>query len=434
MLVNICQSAPNDLLKLIFDKTIYDTMNEFDQTGILEIRNRLLQGGGLDDLDTNKKTLLHYACQYSTLTTVQYLIDNNCNVNCVGGKYEITPVFYCCYKDVPQAVEKMQVLVSNGANLDVTDIDKTSLLHKACGVSTVEAVQYLIDNNCNVNCVGGKYKMTPVFYCCDKDVPKAVEKMQVLVSNGANLDVTDINKTPLLHRACLVSTVEAVQYLIDNNCNVNCVGGKYKITPVFYCCYKDVPQAVEKMQILVSNGANLDVTAINKTPLLHRACAVSTVEAVQYLIDNNCNVNGVGGKYNRTPLFYCCDKDVPKAVEKMQVLVSNGAKLAVIDDKNFTPLHQACAFSTLEVVKYLLDSNCNVKYKAGRYNNKSVFYSCCISETHRIDKIKLLLSRGAKLEKAEKSFCINTAMSLGYYDTVEFVKTIPVKRWYQFSR
>ncbi|XP_050409271.1 serine/threonine-protein phosphatase 6 regulatory ankyrin repeat subunit C [Patella vulgata] len=634
-LVNIFLLAPIDLPKLIFDKTIYNTMNEFDQTRIPDTRKRLLQGGGLDVLDTNKKTLLHYACQYSTLMAVQYLIDNNCNVNCVdkdngtplfnccysnapqavekmkvlvsngakldvtdidnesllhaaccqstvdvvqylidnncnvncvGGMYNRTPLFYCCEIDAPQAVEKMKVLVSNGANLDITDIDNTSLLHIACSLSTVDVVQYLIDNNCNVNCVGGKYNKTPVFYCCERDAPQAVEKMQVLVSNGANLDITDIdnssllhiacslstvdvvqylidcncnvncvdgkcnrtpvfyccardspqavemmnvlvsnganlditdidnssllhiacslstvdvvqylidcncnvncvdgkyNRTPvfyccardspqavemmnvlvsnganlditdidntsLLHIACWLSTVDVVQYLIDNNCNVNCVGGMYNRTPLFDCCYKDVPQAVEKMKVLVSNGAKLDVTDIDNTSLLHAACCLSTVDVVQYLIDNNCNVNCVSGMYNRTPLFYCCYKDAPQAVEKMNVLVSNGAKLDFIDDQNTTPLHRACAFSTVKVVEHLIDSNCNVNYMAGRYNNISVFYSCCSSETRRIVKIKLLLSRGAKLNEYDKSSCIKRAQSLGYYDTVEFVKTIPV--------
>ncbi|XP_055954953.1 ankyrin repeat-containing protein DDB_G0279043-like, partial [Patella vulgata] len=190
-------------------------------------------------------------------------------------------VVYLVCLDVPQAVEKMKVLVSNGANLDVTDIDNASPLHIACRESTVDVVQYLIDNNCNVNSVSGKYNRTPVFDCCQRDVPQAVEKMKVLVSNGANLDVTDIDNRSPLHLACKLSTVDAVQYLIDNNCNVKSVG--------------DVPQAVEKMKVLVSNGANLDVTDIDNTSLLHVACQLSTVDVVQYLIDRNCNVNRVGG-------------------------------------------------------------------------------------------------------------------------------------------
>ncbi|KAK6168261.1 hypothetical protein SNE40_022124 [Patella caerulea] len=383
-------------------------------------------GAKLDVTDIDNTSPSHIACWLSTVDVVQYLIDNKCNVNCVDGKYNRTPVFYCCYKDVPQAVEKMKVLVSNGVTLYVTDKDNTSPLHVACALSTVDVVQYLIDNNCNVNYVGGRYNRTPLFYCCYTDVPQAVEKMKVLVSNGAYLDFTDIDNTPLLHIACALSTVDVVQCLVYNNCNVNCVGGKYNRTPLFYCCYTDVPQAVEKMQVLVSNGANLDLTGIDNIPLLHIACALSTVDVVQYLVDNNCNVNCVGGKFNRTPVFYCCFKDVPQAVEKINVLVSNGARLDSVDAQNFTLLHLACELSTVEVVEYLIDRNCNVNYIGGRHNSTSVFYSCCVSETQRIDKIKLLLSRGAKLNRGQKLICIEKAKSLGYYDTVQFVDKIPV--------
>ncbi|KAK6180000.1 hypothetical protein SNE40_012227 [Patella caerulea] len=355
-LVKICQSAPNDLIRLIFDKMVYDKMDESDQNGIIEIRQLLLQGCSLDSATKNNKTLLHYACEYSTLATVRYLIDNGCNLN-IEDSWNRTPLFSCCYTTA-NSVEKIALLVSSGARLDVTDKDSARLLHYSCAFSSYEAVKFLIDNGCNVNNVGGKYNRTPLFYCCVRDSPQAVAKIQLLMDSGAKLDVRDLSNQTVLHKACQCSTVQVVKYLIDKKHTVNCVD-----------------------------------------------------------------------RYNRTPLFFCCDVDVLQAMDKIQLLVASGAGLDVKDTDNFTLLHISCQCSSLDVVKYFIDKNCSVNCEA--INKTTIFFSCCISDTQRVDKMKLLLSKNCNFESRDKEECIIEAEKRGYHETVDFLKSVPIKKWYQ---
>ncbi|XP_055958042.1 putative ankyrin repeat protein RF_0381 [Patella vulgata] len=94
--------------------------------------------------DCYNDTILHRACWFGTLSTVEYLVDDLLmNVNTTGYKNQ-TPLFYCCRSSV-STVDKIKYLVSHQADINVRDCYNDTILHRACWFGTLSTVQYLVD-------------------------------------------------------------------------------------------------------------------------------------------------------------------------------------------------------------------------------------------------------------------------------------------------
>ncbi|KAK6192432.1 hypothetical protein SNE40_003901 [Patella caerulea] len=89
-------------------------------------------------------TILHQACYYGTLSTVQYLVDDlHMDVNTTGYN-NMTPLFTCCSSSV-SPVDKIKYLVSHQADINARDSYNSTILHQACWFGTLSTVQYLVD-------------------------------------------------------------------------------------------------------------------------------------------------------------------------------------------------------------------------------------------------------------------------------------------------
>ncbi|XP_055957554.1 E3 ubiquitin-protein ligase mind-bomb isoform X1 [Patella vulgata] len=162
--------------------------------------------------DSDNSTILHWACRFGTLSTVQYLVDDlHMNVNTTG-RYNQTPLFNCCMSRV-SPVDKIKYLVSHQADINARDSYNT-ILHVACLHGTLSTVQYLVDDlHMNVNTTG-RYNQTPLFNCCMSRV-SPVDKIKYLVSHQADINVRDSYNDTILHEACRFGTLSTVQYLVD---------------------------------------------------------------------------------------------------------------------------------------------------------------------------------------------------------------------------
>ncbi|XP_050408363.1 poly [ADP-ribose] polymerase tankyrase-2 isoform X2 [Patella vulgata] len=351
----------------------------------------------IDELETCIKTLtlneedtrqqqqqqLFDACLHGTLDDIKNMV--NIDVKVRDSMWDETPLFKCCRSSV-SPVDKIKYLVSHQADINARDSDNNTILHVACLHGTLSTVQYLVDDlHMDVNTTGYD-NQTPLFDCCRSSV-STVDKIKYLVSHQADINARDSDNNTILHVACLCGTLSTVQYLVDDlHMNVNTTG-RYNSTPLFYCCQSSV-SPVDKIQYLVSHEADINARDSGNNTILHRACWFGTLSTVQYLVDDlHMNVNTTG-RYNSTPLFYCCMSSV-SPVDKIQYLASHQADINVRDSYNTTILHLACLDGTLSTVQYLVDCLHLDLHVKNKYSQTVLDY-CRWSDTEQGEKIKYI--------------------------------------------
>ncbi|XP_050410366.2 putative ankyrin repeat protein RF_0381 [Patella vulgata] len=265
----------------------------------------------IDDLETCNKTLtlneedtlqrqqqLSFdACLHGTLSNIKHMVNEDIKARDIKDR---TPLFRYCESRV-SVVDKIQYLVSHQADMNHKDSNNNTILHWACGFSTLSTVQYLAhDLHMDVNAAGHN-KETQLFHCCQSSV-SPVDKIQYLVSHQANINARDSINITILHLAWMFGTLPTVQYLVDElHMNVN-TAGYNNLTPLFYC-FKSSVSPVDKIQYLVSHQADINARDGNNNTMLH--AAYGTLSTVQYLVYCLHLDVPVKNKRGETVLDYC---------------------------------------------------------------------------------------------------------------------------------
>ena len=98
-------------------------------------------------------------------------------------------------------------------------------------------------------------------------------------------------------------------------------------------------------------------TTKHHTSVLHFAIIGGNIETIQYLIDNNADLNA-RNIYGETPLHWCCKEGT---IEVAKLLIHHGANYTRADFDGNTPLHWAVEYNQHEIVSYLLSKgvSCN---------------------------------------------------------------------------
>jgi ankyrin repeat protein len=167
--------------------------------------------------------------------------------------------------------------------------------------SDYEMVQKAIKNGANVNYVHNQFNETPLFKALKSRT--AIQIMDLLIQNGANVNATNIYSETVLHKACEYEDVESIMYLLRNNVKVNAKNNQGK-TPLLVVLYAYIPEE-DKLKVVnefIEKGAKVNVkdTVEYNTPL-HLACDSNDIEVVKLLINNGA-YRSSKNKYNETPL------------------------------------------------------------------------------------------------------------------------------------
>ncbi|XP_046585248.1 ankyrin repeat domain-containing protein 50-like [Haliotis rubra] len=182
-------------------------------------------------------------------------------------------------------------------------------------------------------------------YAAEKGNKKVVD---LLVSKGCNLSVVDDPGRNVLHVACLGGNEDFVEDLLSREiADIDSRDARER-TPVMYAAEKGNKKVVD---LLVSKGCNLSVVDDLGRNILHAACFGDNEDIVKDLVSRGIADIDSRDNQGRTPAMYAAEKGYKKVVD---LLVSKGCNLSVVDYLGRNILHFACSGDNEDIVKDLL--------------------------------------------------------------------------------
>jgi ankyrin repeat protein len=304
--------------------------------------------------------------------------------SCIDQKFNISLPLYSV-SVTADYVEKLRLLIKNGAQVNAKDPGGRTALWQAVGSGNKEAVRLLLENGAQVN-EKDRDGRTALWYA-------NVEATRLLLENGAQVNEKDRDgRTVLLYTArfeqATTDSLEKLRLLIKNGSQVNAKDHDGR-TALHYA-------NAHTARLLLENGAQVnEKDRDGRTALLYTAsfeqATTDSLEKLRLLIKNGSQVDAKDN--NGCTAFYCVS--IYGSVEAMRLLLENGAQVNAKDNCGFTALWNA----NVEKTRLLLQNGAQVNEKDS--NGRTAFWNAVGRRDE--EKAKLLLEYGTEVNAKDNS-------------------------------
>ncbi|XP_067675633.1 ankyrin repeat domain-containing protein 50-like [Haliotis asinina] len=357
-------------------------------------------------------TCLIKACETGNCHIVKTLISVKSQDINHRGRHGWTAVMMAALKGY---VDVLQILVSEGADLTLTDDDGNNCLMLASVYGQVIMIQHLlsIDNVFDIN-KQGQDGMSAIMAAANEG---NYDAFNVMLKRSADLLIVDVYNSNCLVLACIGGNALIVQHLLDMNMFDVEDRGKDGWTPLLAAAAVGHP---EVFHILVDAGADVTVKDADHDNCLMLACIGGSAAIVQELLQmNTFEINGRGGK-GWTPVMFATFYG---QTEIFDILVKAGADVSLIDNTNNSCLILASAEGHVDIVKRLLALTSMDVNGRGRRGCTALLLA---AHGGHVDVFQLLLAHGGDLAVVDESGANFTHYAKHWIR--ETVKDVPLVR------
>ncbi|XP_052678162.1 ankyrin repeat and KH domain-containing protein mask-like [Crassostrea angulata] len=315
--------------------------------------------------------------------TVQLLLSNGADIN-LCREDGASPLYIACLKGHDRTVK---LLLSNGADINLCEENGASPLYIACFNGYDSTVQLLLSNGADIN-LCQKNRASPLYIACLKGHDRTVK---LLLSNGADINLCEENGASPLYIACFNGHDSTVQLLLSNGADIN-LCQKNGASPLYKACLKGHDRTVK---LLLSNGADIHLCQKNGVSPLYIACGNGHDSIVKLLLSNGADIN-LCEENGASPLYIACGHGHDSTVK---LLLSNGADINLCQKNGASPLYIACLKGHNSTVQLLLSNGADINLC--EEDGASPLYIACLKGHDRT--VKLLLSNGADINLCQKN-------------------------------
>ena len=353
---------------------------------------------------------IHEAVLKGDLNLLKKILSKSPQLLNAPGQGESTPLNTACWKGHLEVVKE---LLKRGADIHISNVNKTTPLHCAAICGKVEIAKLLINKGAKIN-IQNKYgwaalhfavkynHLDMVKYLLDKgtkieilnknlqsplNISKSLEIAKLLITRGANVSTKSNSGMQPIHNAAKNGNVDLVEFYLKKGIKVDAKIGN-GMTPIHFAAFSELKNNDPVMELLLKYGADIDVGDNDGATPLYYAISFKNLEKIKSLISLGADVNKKG-KEGFSPLYQACGYG---KVEIVKILINSGAKINIKFKGNATPLHLATAFGFFDIVELLIKKGADLNV-FGKFIGTPL-HQVRVSGSKEIEK--LLLKNGAR--------------------------------------
>ena len=330
-------SADEDFLEAAMGGSVYD------------LQQALNKGADLHAVDGDGDGALHLAAYFNdSLRVFEFLLSKGLDPNTANKDGE-APLHIAVRGKRPLAV--IQILIDNKANVNLRDDNgATPFLTSSVYSGDIQVPLVLLEAGADPHAVDvdGDGALHLAVWFNDSPLPM----LSFLLSKG--LDPNTVNKegkTPLHIAVLNKKPFTVIQFLADNKANVN-LRDEYGATPFLYSA---VSLDARVPALLLEAGADLHTVDEQGDGILHHFFISNneSLEFFMFFLEKGANVQAINNKGWSALHIAAAFSEYPEFVS---VLVKRGLDVNLSGSDGITPLHAAVFFeNNPEVIGALLD-------------------------------------------------------------------------------
>ena len=279
------------------DATIANLISEIGNDGEL-ITSYLDAGIAINGVDKQGKTALIAACESASIDVVKLLLSRGADVNPEPVRYVLPPLLCAVLTDDSRRIELLNLLISKGSNLDITDTFGGTALHYASVERSFDVIKLLLDNGANPS-TRDNDGCTPLHYAAYYSCIRCVKALVSRSRKG--LTICDSNGNTPLHVAASsegLCQFEIVEYFILMGSD-HSKRNKCGLSPIMLSISQAAPSIIS--YLLRCSGTNINTQFYNGWYPIHYAIKRGDSRIVNILISAGADVNVIN-KRGDTPL------------------------------------------------------------------------------------------------------------------------------------
>lgn len=323
---------------------------------------------------------VHFAARHGFINMVDILLVNGADLEskCNRGA---TPLHYAIISNHTIIVE---TLIARGADVGVADAQGLTPLHHAASLNYVSSIEILLKAGSERRIYDNAANM-PIHLATRKG---GLAAMATLAQEQADLKLKTFHGDSLLHIAVLMNQIHIVEYLLQNEAEVNSWS-------------KSRPARLDTNGKIVFATFGQPTESPSSTPL-HSACYAGNYEMAAMLLDNSAWVNAATAD-GKTPLMLAVESDDTNLV---YLLLARGAKIdAKIPGTLLAAQHLCCQLGNLETLQILYQYGASLEAQTSDTRRPINYASRCTDVAKR--EAMFLWFRKVREKRAAQARALN---------------------------
>ena len=200
-------------------------------------------------------------------------------------------------------------------NLDIDEYSKSTPLIQAIKYKQTDIINYLLENNADVNLKEELTGFTPLMASLNN-----IAIVELLIEKGADIEAKDDDGINALVYASTYNDEEMVKFLLEKGADANTVceieneHTDIASTPLMNAAYRGNTNIIN---MLLENGANINYTTDFGMTALMMAASFNQFGAAKVLLENNADTS-ITDEYGRTALDLAKLEDYKDIVELLE--------------------------------------------------------------------------------------------------------------------